>query len=76
MASNLSQDVMKGRSAFVIPGGLCDRHASLGMERVPKESNQAVKAEEHGRCAVDSKVGPLALGFDSQVGSALLKGGF
>ena len=43
---------------------------------MPKEGDQAVETEEHGRCAVDGKVGPLALRFDPQVSSALLKSGF
>jgi hypothetical protein len=46
------------------------------MKHAPKEGDQAVEAEEHGRRAVDGQVGPLALGFDAQVGSALLKSRF
>ncbi len=43
---------------------------------MPEEGHQAVKAEEHGRCAVNGKVGPLALRFDPQVSSALLESRF
>src|SRR5260221_9439641 len=67
---------MKGCGAFVIPGCLRNRDTSIRVKRVPEEGHQAVKAEEHGRCAVNGKVGPLALCFDPQVSSALLESRF
>src|SRR5260221_6735005 len=67
---------MKGWRVFVIPGRLSKRNASLGMKRAPKEHDQAVEAEEHGRRAVNGKVRPLALGLDPRMGSALLESGF
>src|SRR6266851_4152142 len=76
MPSDLCQDIVKGCRVFVIPGCLCKRHLPIGMKRVPKESNQAVEAEEHGCCAVNSQIGPLALGLDPQMGPALLKSRF
>ncbi len=67
---------MKGCCVFAIPGSLSDRNASIGMKRAPEERKQAVEAEEHGRGAVNGKVGPLALGFDPQAGPALLESRF
>jgi len=67
---------MKGRGAFVIPGCLRNRNASIRVKRVPKEGDQAVETEEHGRRAVDRKVGPLTLRCGPQVGPALLKSRF
>jgi hypothetical protein len=58
---------------FVIPGRLRNRKASIGVKRVPKEDNQTVETEEHGRAALNGQIGPLALGFDPQVGAALLE---
>ena len=61
---------------FVIPSRLRNRNTSIGMKRTPKEHNQAVETEEHGRCAVDGQIRPLALGLDAQIGPALLESRF
>lgn len=66
---------MKGRGVFVIPGCLRKRDASIGMKCAPKECDQAVETEKHGRRAVNGQVRPLALGFDPQMSPAFLKGG-
>src|SRR5258708_2183574 len=73
MSSDLCQDIMKGRRVFVIPGGLRDRDTSLGMKCAPKECDQAVKAKQQGRRAVNGQIRPLALRFDPQVSPALLE---
>ena len=67
---------MKGGRVFVIPGRLRNRNAFIRMKRVRKEDDQAVETKEHGRGAVDGQIGPLALGFDPQVSSALLESRF
>lgn len=67
---------MKGRRVFVIPGCLRERDVSIGMKRAPKERDQAVETEEHGRRAVNGQVRPLALGLDPQMGPALLESRF
>ena len=67
---------MKGRGVFVILGCLRERDASLRMKRAPKEHDQTVETEEHGRRAVNGQVRPLALGLNQEMGPALLESCF
>jgi hypothetical protein len=64
---------MKGGRVCVIPGGVCDRHASLGMTRMSKEQDQAREATKHGRSAITGRIGSLALGCDAHVSPTLLE---
>jgi hypothetical protein len=75
VSSDLCQDIVKGGRVFVIPGCLSERDTSLGMKRVPKEGDQAVETEKHGRGAVNGQIRPLALGFDAPKSPAFFKGG-
>jgi len=47
---------MKSRRVLVLPGCLRERDASPGMKRAPKEHDQAVETEEHGRRAVNGQI--------------------
>jgi hypothetical protein len=46
------------------------------MEALSKESDQAVEPKKTRGRALDRRIGPLALGLYSQVGTTLLKGDF
>src|SRR5947209_6952007 len=71
-----SKHIKKGGLLFVIPCCLLKRDIPSRMEALSKESDQAVESKKTWGRPLDRRIGPLALGLYSQVGTTLLKGDF
>ena len=76
MASHQGNGVHEGRRRLVIPSGLALGHRVSFLQRVGGQGDPGEDSQQDGRGAGDGQVGPLALGFQAQVGPHLLKGNF
>ena len=57
-----------------VPGSGCGEQRRVGREVMCPESNQREQAEQRWGGAHDRQIGPLALSFDAEMGSDVLKG--
>jgi len=76
LAAQAGEHIVKGGVRLVIPSRLLDLQAARPLHLDSRQGHQAVQAEQERSTPLNGQIGPLALGFDAQMGTALLKGGF
>jgi hypothetical protein len=76
MLPDNSQDIDERCVGFGVPSGPLDRDLPIGMEGLGQQCDHRVQAEQARGGARDRAIRPLPLGFNAEMGSAFLKGGF
>jgi hypothetical protein len=70
------QHIRTRRVGFGVPSRPVNGYLAIGMQRMTQQCHDGVAAEQTGCGALHGTVRPLALGFEAEMGPALLEGRF